>query len=89
MHWNSPTTHLWSPHKKEDRDDGEKDDAQKLVVIEEGQHGGLAFDDAEKHAVRPRYVPASSGASAVCERGRGKSIKRFLQCWIHLIHVVY
>jgi hypothetical protein len=47
----TPPTHLWTLQKKEDRNDGEKNDAQEFEVIEEGEHGRLALDHVEEHAV--------------------------------------
>ena len=49
-----PPALLWTLQKKEDRNDGEKNHAQKLEIIKEGEHGRLALDHVEEHAVSLR-----------------------------------
>ena len=51
MDRDTPSTHLWALQKKEDRNNAEKNDAQKLEVVEESEHGRLALDHIEEHAV--------------------------------------
>jgi len=43
----TPAAHFWALQQQENRNDGEKNDAQKLVIVEEGKHGRLALDHPE------------------------------------------
>src|SRR5208282_4018277 len=50
-----PPLYLGLFHQQENRDDGEKDDAEHLEIVEEGKHGGLPLHNAVDHALSPVY----------------------------------
>ena len=51
---NTPPTHLWTFQKQENWNDGEENYAQKFVVVDEREHGRLAFDHSKQQAMRLR-----------------------------------
>src|SRR5262249_8482722 len=58
------SAHLWAFHQKENGNNRKKDHAQKLVIVEKSQHGRLALDHVEEHAVGLRGWAHSSWTSS-------------------------
>ena len=87
MDRNAASTHLWTFQKQKNWNDAEKNNPQKLVIVDEGEHGRLALDHSKQQAMRLRGRACARRSAG--NRSGGKPSQGALQSRIHVVHIVH
>src|SRR5689334_24439984 len=84
---NAASTYLWTFQKQKNWNNAEKNDAQKLVIVDEGKHGRLALDHSEQHAMRLRSRAGTRRSGG--NRSGGKACQCCFKGRIHGVHTIH
>src|SRR5690348_11445293 len=84
---NAASTYLWTFQKQKNWNNAEKNDAQKLVIVDERQHCCLALDHSEQHAMRLRSRAGTRRSGG--NRSGGKACQCCSEGRVHEVHIVH